>query len=277
MLLRRERFEGTPVASAAGSNSKAMKLFDSPFSPFARKVWMALRFKGLPFEAVDGLLPENRRALVEVNSRVEVPVLVDGDVVVVNSADIVAYLDHRYPERPLLPADPKRRVAARAWERLADVQLDSIFHDVSIWTWPIVDRTDTMPPGLFDAAKSELEEIYGRLESALAANGDFVCGEMTIADLALYPHLLAAKPLGIPFTHDRFPKLDDWLRRMRACPLGAEDLKRAREWLQTAARTHLKVDKIVWRGDRIEWLLAHGGQEWFAEEIRSGRVAWPKP
>jgi hypothetical protein len=26
-------------------------------------------------------------------------------------------------------------------------------------------------------------------------------------------------------------------------------------------------EKIVWRGDRIEWLLAHGFQDWFISEL----------
>jgi glutathione S-transferase len=91
-----------------------MKLYDSAFSPFARKVRLVLEHKGLEFEAVDGLLKSNHDALRAVNGRVEVPALVDGDTVVVNSADIVAYLEHRYPQKPIYPAEPAVRVRARA-------------------------------------------------------------------------------------------------------------------------------------------------------------------
>ena len=76
-----------------------IKLYDSAFSPFARKVRIALEYKGLNYEAVDALLRSNHAALKAVNGRIEVPVLVDGDVVVVNSADIISYLDHRYPAK----------------------------------------------------------------------------------------------------------------------------------------------------------------------------------
>ena len=34
--------------------------------------------------------------------------------------------------------------------------------------------------------------------------------------------------------------------------------------------------RIVWRGDRIEWLLARGFSAWFFDEIEQGRVAWPR-
>jgi glutathione S-transferase len=61
-----------------------IKLYDSAFSPFARKVRMAREYKGLNYEAVDGLLKSNHQALKAVNGRIELPVLIYGDLVVVN-------------------------------------------------------------------------------------------------------------------------------------------------------------------------------------------------
>ena len=101
-----------------------MKLYDSAFSPFARKVRMTLEYKVLSYEAVDGLLRSSHEALKAVNGRVEVLVLVDEDIVVVNSADIIAYLDYRYPAKCVYPNDPAARVHARAWERVADTYID---------------------------------------------------------------------------------------------------------------------------------------------------------
>ena len=40
-----------------------MKLFDNPFSPFARKVRLVLDWKGLAYEAIDGLEPGSMLAL----------------------------------------------------------------------------------------------------------------------------------------------------------------------------------------------------------------------
>jgi glutathione S-transferase len=92
-----------------------MQLFDNPFSPFARKVRLVLDWKGLAYEVIDGLDKSNARALEAANGRVEVPALIDGDVTVANSSDIVAYLEHTHPEPPVYPADPAARVRARAW------------------------------------------------------------------------------------------------------------------------------------------------------------------
>jgi hypothetical protein len=117
----------------AGENAAMIKLYDSAFSPFARKVRMVLDYKSLSYDAVDGLLKSNHAALKAVNGRIEVPVLVDGDIVVVNSPDIVAYLDERYPANPVCPQSPAARVHARAWERTADTLVDPIFVDISYW------------------------------------------------------------------------------------------------------------------------------------------------
>ena len=58
------------------------------------------------------------------------------------------------------------------------------------------------------------------------------------------------------------------------CPVCRADLDRTQAFLGTATIT--RPARIVWRGDRIEWLLAHGFHEWFVSEIRAGRVAWPR-
>ena len=150
-----------------------LKLYDSAFSPFARKVRMVLEHKGLEFEAIDGLLKSNHAALKAVNGRIEVPVLVDGDVVVVNSADIVAYLEFRYPANPVYPEAPAARVHARAWERAADTFIDGILINISYWKW--ADRQDTMPAGLLAAARADFRQVYSALDRELA-HREFVSG-----------------------------------------------------------------------------------------------------
>ena len=53
-----------------------LTLYDDVFSPYARKVRIALYEKGLPFERVRGLHGDcNRSDFVHVNPRAEVPAL----------------------------------------------------------------------------------------------------------------------------------------------------------------------------------------------------------
>ena len=115
-----------------------MKLLDSPFSPFARKVRMVLEHKGLAFDTIDALLKSNHDVLHAANSRLEVPALIDGDITVINSADIVAYLEHRYPQQPVYPEEPAERVTARAWERTADTLIDAARYATWLAVTPVL-------------------------------------------------------------------------------------------------------------------------------------------
>ena len=247
--------------------------YDNAFSPFARKVRMVLEHKGLAFESIDGLAAAGHARLAALNPRVEVPVVVDDGLVVINSSHIVAYLEHSYPQRPVYPADRSARVAALAWERLADMLLDAITHDVSNGGFGFAEGT--RPPGLLEAAREDLAPIYDDLENSLGAR-DFLCGELSIADLALFPHLTAVRFLDLSFNATTHPRLLAWYKRLRQLDVCRADLERVQTFLQATGTALQRPARIVWRGDRIEWLLARGFEKWFFDEIRDGHVAWPR-
>ena len=249
-----------------------MKLFDSAFSPFARKVRMVLEYKGLNFVPVDGLLKSNHTELKAVNGRVEVPTLVDGDTVVVNSADIIGYLEHRYPDRPVYPGAPDIRVHARAWERTADAFIDPILVDISYWKW--ADRSDSMPKGLLEAARADLAFVYDALETELARR-EYVSGVFSIADIALFPYIASARAMEVEYSRDQHPNIARWFKQMRSLDICMADLERARNYVANLGRSDVERHKIFWRGDRIEWMLARGFHDWFFKEIQERRVAWP--
>lgn len=249
-------------------------LYENVFSPFSRKVRMVIEYKGLDATYIDGLNRDNHAALNAVNTRMEVPALLDDDLVVVNSADIVAYLDHRYPDRPVLPTDPALRVGARAWERAADSAIDPILVDISIWIW--AERNDTMPDGLLEAGRRDLSKFYHALERQLG-DDEYFMGDISIADFALFPHLRSAATLGAPIDATLFPKLSAWLTRFNALDIAKRDTERLRSYLQNIGTENVEREKIFWRGDRIEWLLANGYHEWFVKEIDEGRMLWPSP
>jgi glutathione S-transferase/RNA polymerase-associated protein len=78
-------------------------LFDHPLSPYAQKVRIALREKGVPFEvALPGGLGAGGAAgaFTEANPRAEVPALIEGDVRVFDSTIILEYIEDRFPSPP---------------------------------------------------------------------------------------------------------------------------------------------------------------------------------
>ncbi len=255
-----------------------LTLYDNPFSPFARKVRMVLRFKGLKYRSIDALALDEHDRLVDVNPRAEVPVLVDGAVTVTDSVDIVSYLEDRFPEPTVPPTSPELRAKARRWQRLADTVLDAIIHDVSIWTWPTHRRSDQPPEGLIDLGRRELRAILIDLEGSIGASG-FVCEQLSIADFSLFPHISSLKPLAILLDEATHPNLVRWNRKIRTQTAVREDLeyvKRSAIEKFGSAQSPYEGEKIVWRGDRIEWLLAHGFQDWLLSELAHGRAVFPR-
>ncbi|RKR06834.1 glutathione S-transferase [Kushneria sinocarnis] len=79
------------------------------FSPFCWRAHMALRHKGLDYEARPWLFTDKDEIAFSVEgdgSKATVPVLVDDDDRVINdSFEILRYLDHAYPDTPLLDQD----------------------------------------------------------------------------------------------------------------------------------------------------------------------------
>jgi glutathione S-transferase len=252
-----------------------MLLYDNAFSPFARKVRLVLDHKSVSCEIVDGLALANRDALAKVNGRVEVPTLVDGGVVVVGSSDIVAYLERIHPAAPVYPNDNAAWVRARAWERCADSTIDPILIDLSYWTW--AERTDERPQEWVVAAQADLAIVYNALERDLDGH-DFVCGDLSIADIALFPHLVSTKALGVGHDPSRYPRLHAWFKRVRQMPIFAADIERTKAFLTSfghGKESDHDRNRIFWRGDRIEWLLTHGFHDWLFREIEANRVLWP--
>jgi glutathione S-transferase len=251
-----------------------MQLITNWFSPFARKVGLALDYKGIAYEAIDGLENANHALLWRLNSRGEVPALIDGKVVVSNSSHILAYLEDAYPERSILPRDAATRAQARALERLFDTRVDPILVNCSLWKWS--KRDDNVPEGLREAGQRDLDSALAETETLLASKGAFSFGDTPgLADFALWPHLAAIKPLGFRLDASRFERTAALLACMKATTLFSDDAQRTRSFLKTMTTDTHEMTKIAWRGDRIEWLLARGYHDWLLHEIRSDRVIWP--
>ena len=92
----------------------AMTLYDAPRCPYCARVRIVLAEKEIPFETVTIDLAARPAWLLEHNPpNGRVPVLDEDGWILPESAVIDEYLEDRYPDPPLLPADPGERAAAR--------------------------------------------------------------------------------------------------------------------------------------------------------------------
>src|SRR3954464_14056781 len=89
--------------------SRPMRVFRIPFSTNVERVALALGHKGVAVEWVD-VDPADRWPVRDVSGQDLVPVLqTDENEIVVDSMQIVAWLESRRPDPPLWPADPAPR------------------------------------------------------------------------------------------------------------------------------------------------------------------------
>ena len=95
-------------------------LYDAARCPYCARVRIALAEKGVPYEPVAIDLSDRPAWIYEKNRTGRVPVLEEDTFVLSESAVIMEYLEERYPEPALLPADP----AQRALERLRVFRFD---------------------------------------------------------------------------------------------------------------------------------------------------------
>jgi glutathione S-transferase len=104
-----------------------VKLYDAPRCPYCARVRVALAEKGIEHETIEVDLTNRPAWIYELNASGRVPVIDDG-FVLPESAVIMGYLDERYPEQPLLPADPRKRAEANLLVHRFDDNLGSDYY-----------------------------------------------------------------------------------------------------------------------------------------------------
>lgn len=194
-----------------------MKLYSGPLSLFSAKARIALAEKGLAHDLVQvGWNPRtayepHHPEVVKLNPKRQVPVLVDGDVVVYDSTLIYEYLEDRYPEPRLFPADVAERARCRQQEAAAD----------EIWfphVWPLIEARIYRTGSEDAAAKATaaLQDLYRAFDASLDGR-DYYCGDFSAADIGTLIFVWSAATLGCPIPTD-LTRFLAWRDRMAARP-----------------------------------------------------------
>src|SRR5579859_1321782 len=103
-----------------------MKLYGFSATRSLRALW-GLRELGLDFDYVPVDLTKGEHKtpdFLKINPAGKVPVLVDGDLVLPESAAIILYLAEKYPEKGLLPRDLKDRAEMYRWIMFSVTELE---------------------------------------------------------------------------------------------------------------------------------------------------------
>src|SRR5277367_5756789 len=156
----------------------SVTLYYASGSPYAWRAWLALERKGIPyhhkllsFGGGDLKTPEYSA----LNPRQRVPVLVDDDFALYESAAIVEYIEDRWPNGPALFTHEPRK---RAVQRRMVHEADQYFPDFGRRLGSSTAGEDTL---------KDLRKELAYWESS--ATGDCLTGELSAVDFTVFPFI----------------------------------------------------------------------------------------
>lgn len=189
-----------------------LTLYDAARCPFCARTRITLAEKGVEHATVEIDLAERPHWLYEKNPTGRVPVLeiaVDGGSwPLPESAVIGEYLEERFPDPPLWPADPEQRAAARV--------LVFRFDDFSK-PYYALRRGE-------DGAGKRFDEELAALDRLLGATGWLSGDAFGLADIAYLPWILRARDL-LDISLAGHPRVASWVERAGERPSVAAEVE----------------------------------------------------
>lgn len=201
-----------------------LKFYYNPVSVNARRVWVALLEKQIPFEPILVQLNGDQfdRDFTAVNPLQRVPAIVDNGVRVIESLAILDYLEAKYPTRSLMPSEPEDIAKVRMVEMVAVNELQPATIPL---TRPLV-GLDVENQKL-DAAKERVTAVMRFYENLLGDHSYFVRDKLTLADIVAGT-LVPSLPL-FDVSFNIYPRLKAW----------SESLSMRESWQQTTPQPEI--------------------------------------
>ncbi|MGF1611657.1 MAG: glutathione S-transferase family protein [Kiloniellales bacterium] len=201
-----------------------MKLYGFAPTRSLRALW-ALREldAGFEFVPVNLIAGENRHPdFLRLNPAGKIPVLVDGDLVLTESAAIVMYLAEKCGAKGLLPADLKERAQVYRWSMFAVTELEQPLWRISRHT--ALYPEDKRLPGDIALATEEFVAMATVLDRHMEGRQFVVGDDITVADCITAYTVDWGNELRLI---DDSPNLKAYLERMYARPKAPQRIAEA--------------------------------------------------
>ncbi len=176
-------------------------------TPNGKKVPIFLEEAGLEYELhkVDlGKGEQRAPAYLAKNPNGKIPTLVDGDVTIWESGAILIHLAETTGK--FLPKDGQARAQTLAWLMLQMASVGPMCGQLGYFRRAGTNNTEAIM-----RYESEVKRLYGVLESGLVKS-DYLAGDYSIADMAMYPWVAGYAMLGIDM--GPFPRVKKWVDRI---------------------------------------------------------------
>ncbi|HEX8062465.1 MAG TPA: glutathione S-transferase family protein [Allosphingosinicella sp.] len=214
-----------------------MIVYGASLSPFVRKVLAYGAEKGLELDHKPLGLGSDDPDFLAASPFRKIPAFSDGDFGISDSSAIIHYLEAKYPEPALIPAEPKARARVIWFDEFADTILCACGAKM-FFNRIVAPRFLGREGDLETADKAEREElppILDYLERTIPANGWLVGEGITLADIAVATAFANFRHLGMTIDASRYPKVASFSDRMLARPSFAGWVEREAAFLEKTA------------------------------------------
>jgi glutathione S-transferase len=181
-----------------------LKFYYNPISINARRVWVALLEKQIPFEPILVNLDDDQfhDNFTSINPLQRIPVIVDNEFRVVESLAILDYLEAKYPTPSLIPSEPEAIAIVRMIETITVVELQPATIPL---TRPLVGLE--VEPWKLETAQQRVAIVLQLFEELLNEQTYFVKEKFTLAEVVAGT-LVPSLPL------ENYPRLKAWSERL---------------------------------------------------------------
>lgn len=197
-----------------------MKLFGASMSPFVRKVLAYAGEKGIELELVPGGMGQGGPEFEAASPFRKMPGFCDGDFSISDSTAIITYLEARFPEPALIPAEPKARARTIWYEEFADTIL-MVCGGKMFFNRMVAPRFLKIEADLAaaDAAEAnELPPILDYLERTIPDSGFLVEDRLTLADISVASPFVNLDHVGVTIDPARHPRTKAYVEAILARP-----------------------------------------------------------
>ncbi len=154
------------------------------YSSWSLRPWVLMKHFDIPFEekliALDQ--PDTEQKILKYSPSKKVPALVDVDITVWESMAIMEYLNEKYPQKQMWPADTKKRALARSVANEMHSGFSAMRNIMSH------DLQKTVPGFDYSAALTDVNRVMDIWRECLQqSGGPFLFGSFSIADAMYAP------------------------------------------------------------------------------------------
>jgi glutathione S-transferase len=186
-----------------------LKFYYAPISANARRVWITLLEKQIPFEPIivdlDG--EQFQSEFTAINPLQRVPAIVDNQLRIFESLAILDYLEAKYPVPELIP---------KALDELAIARMISMVSLTELQPAAIVLTKQLLgleiDPKSVEKARQRAFSILQFFEDTIADRLYFTGNTFTVADIVAGTLVPSAAMFGISL--DPYPRLNAWIERL---------------------------------------------------------------